>query len=122
MAIDTNSQTAASVWKLKVCVRECVYICSLWESVLAYLLVSEQDVWHPAQTPAAAAVIHFPVPLRVSALIERVCACVGVDACDGFRYQFMGGVEAGLYRQLSQLFSLNISQSNKQKTLFQGSM
>lgn len=62
-----------------------MYTCPLWEAVLAYLLVSEQDVWHPVQTPAAAAVIHFPVPLRVLALIERLYACVGKHACDGFR-------------------------------------
>lgn len=66
MAINTNSQTAASVHELCVCV--CVLACTS-DCVLAFLLVSEQHVWHPGQTPAAAAVIHFPVPLRVSALI-----------------------------------------------------
>lgn len=69
MAIDANSETAASVWELRqclsICVSECcVYMLCIRDSVPAYMLVSKQDVWLPAQTPAGAAVIHFPHALE----------------------------------------------------------
>lgn len=72
----------------------CTRTLCVWPSVRAYLFVYEQDVWHSGYTHAGAAVIQFIVPLRVSALIARVCRCGCVCVCtgvhDGFSYQFMG--------------------------------